>query len=138
MKATFILLLFLFSFGTIGAVSADYSSGLSAYNKGNYKVALSEWLPLAKEGVSQAQYNLGGMYAKGYGVVINDKDAVFWYKKAAEQAHPMAQYNLGLMYLIGAGIGQSFVEAKHWLYLSYENGVDDAEILWNQYELWKY
>ena len=43
------------------------------------------------------------MYAKGYGVGVNDKDAVFWYKKAAEQAHPMAQYNLGLMYLIGAG-----------------------------------
>ena len=90
MKAAFTLLLFVLSFGPIGVVSADYSSGLSAYNKGNYKVAFSEWLPLAEEGISQAQYNLGGMYAKGYGVGVNDKDAVFWYKKAAEQAHPMA------------------------------------------------
>ena len=32
----------------------------------------------------------------------------FWYKKAAEQAHPMAQYNLGLMYLIGAGVANLF------------------------------
>ena len=138
MKSKNILITFLFLVGIVGVASADYSSGLSAYNKGNYKVAFSEWLPLAEEGISQAQYNLGGMYAKGYGVGVNDKDAVFWYKKAAEQAHPMAQYNLGLMYLIGAGVGQSFVEAKHWLYLSYENGVDDAEILWNQYELWEY
>ena len=138
MKSKNILITFLFLVGIVGVASADYSSGLSAYQKGNYKAAFSEWLPLAEQGVSQAQYNLGGLYAKGYGVVINDKDAIFWYKKAAEQAHPMAQYNLGLMYLIGAGVSQSYVEAKHWLYLSYENGVDDAEILWNKYELWDY
>jgi len=138
MQSKFILILFLLSFGSMGIVSADYSSGLSAYKKGDYKTALSEWLPLAEQGISQAQYNLGGMYAKGYGVSLSDKEAIFWYKKAAEQAHPMAQYNLGLMYLIGAGVNQSYIEAKHWLYLSYENGVDDAEILWNKYELWNY
>ena len=79
MKAAFTLLLFVLSFGPIGVVSADYSSGLSAYNKGNYKVAFSEWLPLAEEGISQAQYNIGGIYAIGYGVGVNEKEDVIWY-----------------------------------------------------------
>ena len=35
MKAPFILLLFVFSFGPIGAVSADYSDGWDAYKKEN-------------------------------------------------------------------------------------------------------
>ena len=39
MKLKYILILALFGF--IGVASADYSSGLSAYKKGDYKTALS-------------------------------------------------------------------------------------------------
>jgi TPR repeat protein len=138
MKLEFILIFVLFSVGVSGNVSADYSNGWDAYKNGNYLKALVEWLPLAENGDIEAQYNIAGMYAKGNGVKIDDEKAVYWYKKAAKQGHPRAQYNVGVMYLIGSGVYQSYEDAKPWLQLAYENGVDEAEILWNENELWKY
>jgi len=138
MKPKLILAYTLLSFWVIGTASADYSDGWDAYNKNDYLNALVEWLPLAEQGDSQAQYNIAGMYSNGYGVKVDDEKAVYWYQKAANQGHPKAQYNLGVMYLLGTGIYQSFEDAKPWLQLSYENGVDEAEIIWNQNELWKY
>ncbi len=46
-----------------------------------------------------SQYNLGVMYAKGTGgLEKNEKQAVKWYRKAADQGHALAQYKLGLIY----------------------------------------
>ena len=136
MKLKFILILALCGF--VGVASADYSDGWDAYKNENYLKALVEWLPLAEKGIPQAQYNLAGMYAKGHGVKVDDEKAVYWYRKAALQGHPRAQYNLGVMYILGNGVYQSFEDAKPWLQLAYENGVDEAETIWNQNQLWKY
>ncbi len=38
------------------------------------------------------------MYENGEGVAKDDKQAVYWYRKAADQGYASAQYNLGLMY----------------------------------------
>ena len=138
MKSKFRLISFLLLIGIVGLARADFDDGLNAYKKGNYASALAEWLPIAQTGVTEAQYNLAGMYAKGYGVKINDEQAVFLYKKAAEQGHGRSQYNLGVMYLIGSGTEKSIENAKHWLHLAYENDIDEAETLWNQHELWNY
>jgi len=138
MKSKFILISLIFSIGIVGVATADYSDGLDAYKKGNYASALAEWLPIAQQGVAEAQYNLAGMYAKGYGVKINDEQAVFWYKKAAEQGHGRSQFNLGVMYLIGSGTDKSVENAKHWLHLAYENDINEAETLWYQHELQNY
>jgi hypothetical protein len=70
--------------------------------------------------------------------MMDDNISFDWYKKAAEQGHPKAQYNLGVMYIIGNGTVISLIEAKHWLSLAYDNGVEDVEIIWNKYELWNY
>jgi TPR repeat protein len=44
------------------------------------------------------------MYANGQGVAQDYKEAVNWYRKAAEQGDERAQYNLGVMYAIGQGV----------------------------------
>ncbi|WP_275967705.1 MULTISPECIES: tetratricopeptide repeat protein [unclassified Gammaproteobacteria] len=41
-----------------------------------------------------AQFILGMMYEHGKGVDPDDKEAVKWYRMAAEQGHPGAQKNL--------------------------------------------
>jgi hypothetical protein len=41
------------------------------------------------------------MYASGRGIAKDDTQAVYWFRKAAEQGHAKAQYNLGLMYDYG-------------------------------------
>jgi TPR repeat protein len=50
-------------------------------------------LPLAKQGNADAQNNLGAMYANGKGVSKDDKQAVYWYQKAAAQENTGAQYS---------------------------------------------
>jgi hypothetical protein len=82
-------------------LAADFKKGLDAAKKGNFETALKEWRPLAEQGDSYAQYNLGLMYDYGEGVIEDDTQAVYWFRKAAEQGHAKAQYNLGLMYDYG-------------------------------------
>ena len=40
---------------------------------------------VAEQGDAEAQYNLGIMYANGRGVTQDDKEAVTWFRKGAEQ-----------------------------------------------------
>ena len=44
------------------------------------------------------------MYAFGLGVIKDDKEAVKWYRKAAEQGDASSQYLLGWMYSNGRGV----------------------------------
>ena len=61
------------------SVAADYDKGMNAYDSGDYKSALAEWLPLAKQGDAQAQYSLGIMHDVGEGVLIDYKRAYMWF-----------------------------------------------------------
>ncbi|MEZ9417619.1 tetratricopeptide repeat protein, partial [Vibrio sp. 10N.286.49.E1] len=61
-----------------------------------------------------AQYNLGLSYERGVGVIQDYKEAVSWYRKAAEQGHALAQNNLGVMYEEGRGVSQDYKEAVSW------------------------
>ena len=71
-------------------------------------------LKAAQKGFSEAQNNLGLMYAHGIGVKQDDAQAVHWYRKAAEQGHAGAQCNLGRMYALGLGEKQDYAEAVCW------------------------
>jgi TPR repeat protein len=57
------------------------------------------WRPLAEQGSTGAQYNLGSMYANGKGVTQNNNEAMKWYRLAAAQGDTSAALNLGLMYM---------------------------------------
>ena len=87
--------------------SADYQKGLDAYGRGDYRTALREWEPLAKQGNARAQHNLGWVYRKGLGVTQNYETALKWYKLAADQGNASAQHNLGFMYHQGEGVPQN-------------------------------
>ena len=58
--------------------SQDFQKGLDAYEKGDYATALKEWTPLAEEGDSDAQVNLGYMYYYGEGVMEDIVYAHMW------------------------------------------------------------
>ncbi|NNC22649.1 hypothetical protein HKX42_02185 [Salinisphaera sp. USBA-960] len=70
--------------------------------------------PRAKDGHANAQYNLGVMYANGYGVEQSWAKARQWYRKAAEQHQARAEQNLGVMYAQGRGVAADKAEAVHW------------------------
>ena len=55
-------------------------------------------------------------------MLIDHKQAVNWYRKAAEQGHANAQYNLGGMYEVGHGIQEDLVTAYAWAKIAQANG----------------
>ena len=77
---------------------------------------------LAVGGDKVAQFNLGIMYDHGKGVSEDDKEAVKWYRKSAEQGYAIAQNNLGSKYYNGEGVTQDFKEAVKWYAKSAEQG----------------
>ena len=85
---------------------------------------------LAEGGDKAAQNNLlGAMYDFGLGVPEDDKEAVKWYTKSAEQGDAEAQFNLGYMYYKGEGVPKDYKEAVKWFTKSAEQG--DAQAQYN-------
>ena len=128
MKTLLIRSLLAFSLLTSCPIThAGFDEGLAAYKKRNFATALKEWRPLAEQGNSDAQYNLGLMYTKGQGVPQDFKEAVRWYRLAADQGVASAQYNLGLMYANGQGVPQDFKGAAYWYLLAADQGNSEAQ-----------
>ena len=66
------------------------------------------------------------MYKEGEGVPQDYKEAVKWYRKAADQGSERGQYFLGLMYKEGEGVPQDYIQAHMWYNLSASQGFDYA------------
>jgi len=108
--------------------SADFAKGNEAYLMGDYQAAMAEWQPLAEAGEATSQFGMGLLYANGFGVALNDDQALKWYGLAADQGHPQAQCNLAVMYENGWGVPQSNEAALNWYLLAAEQGVTPAQI----------
>lgn len=93
---------------------ADFQAGVTAYDRGDYKRAFDEWLPLAERDDLAAQRNIGQMYRMGRGVPQNFAKAAKWYGRAAERGLASAQVNLGVLYLRGEGVPKDEAEAARW------------------------
>jgi uncharacterized protein len=76
---------------------ADVKTGVDAWSRGEYPLALKEWRPLAINGDADAQFNMGQAYKLGRGVPLDLQQAEDWYRKAALQGHMQAEDNFGLV-----------------------------------------
>jgi len=52
----------------------------------------------------------------------NYEQAVYWFRRAAEQGHASAQFNLGWMYSQGRGLAQDYEQAVYWYRQAAEQG----------------
>ena len=122
--------LLLFAISALPAVQAaaagDFSSGLSAYNGGDYITAFRDWLTLAEHGDAPAQAGVGFLFHKGLGVAQDDVEAAAWFEKAAEQGQAEAQLLLGSLFFFGEGVPQSYVMAFAWCEIAQSSGESDA------------
>lgn len=84
----------------------------------------------ARQGLAEAQFQLGNMYAYGLADAGADADphrlAAQWYFEAARQGHADAQYSLGILFLSGTGVQQSAEEAQRWIERAAAQGHADA------------
>jgi uncharacterized protein len=117
------LLAVLFLVCLVLPVRADYEKGYKAFQRGDYETALSELLPLAKQGDPKSQHVLGEMYADGLGVDQDYAAAFKWNKLSAEQDYAPAMADLGDLYFYGNGVHQDEEEALKW----YKKGADQGD-----------
>lgn len=85
----------------------------------------------ARQGLADAQFQLGNMYAYGLADPGADADpnriAAQWYFEAARQGHAEAQYSLGILFLSGSGVQQNAAEARRWIERAAAQGHADAQ-----------
>jgi TPR repeat protein len=68
----------------------------------------------------------------GWGSIKNEPEAVYWYRKAAEQGYPAAEYDLGRMLADGRGVPgvdaeKNGAEADAWFRRAAEKGIREAQ-----------
>ena len=71
----------------------------------------------------QAKYILGQMYLVGFNSKVNEKEAMVWFTKAAQQGEEKAQYILGDYY----DKINNYKEAFRWYLMAAKQGVAGAE-----------
>ena len=107
----------------------NLKDGISAYESGEFKLAMTIFSPLAVEGNRSAQFYLGKMYDYGQGTIQDDLKALNWYQKAAKQGHPEAQFGVARMWDGGEGIPMRMELAWAWATIAAEQNVEKANIL---------
>ena len=119
-----ILIAFLLS--PTALLAGDLQKGLNAYDIGDYETCFAECTGPAEEGNATAQFCIGRLYANGFGVMMDDAEALKWYGLAAEQGHAEAQFNLGVMHANGWGVPMNDAEAARYYRMAAEGGFIQA------------
>lgn len=99
---------------------AEVDRGLLAAGRGDFKKAFEEFNECSPEPACQRY--LGEMYEYGRGVTRDEKQAFYWYQKAADQGLASAQNNLGVLYLNGRGVAKDSQQAFYWYQKSADQG----------------
>ena len=107
-------------------LAATLEEGVAAYQLGDYEAAFKIFRPLAEQGNTAAEYNVGQMYRMGRGTTRDFAEAAKWYRLAAGQGDALSQFNLGMMYYNAQGVPQSLVLSHMWLTISALSGADNA------------
>lgn len=106
------------------AYAAGLEAGFAAYERGEHEGAIKLWLPLARRGHAEAQYNLAVVYADGSSLQRDLVKAAVWFRRAAVQGDAEAQFDLGVMY--GTISAPDIVNAYVWMRLAASGGHQDA------------
>jgi TPR repeat protein len=96
----------------------DVRSGIQAWQKGDYRKAVSIWQPLADRGDPDALFNMSQAYRLGRGVRANAATARALLEKAAGQGHLESRTMLGLL-LVQNGEQR---DAVRWLKSAAQDG----------------
>jgi uncharacterized protein len=101
---------------SVATARADFLTGEAAFKAGNYNDAYLQLLGPGHAGDPRAQYLLGQMSDSGLGpIALDPREAVRWYRLAAEKKYPEAQYALARAYATGRGVGQDKDQSLNWL-----------------------
>ncbi|MDH5178549.1 MAG: sel1 repeat family protein [Gammaproteobacteria bacterium] len=101
--------------------------GMRAFSSDDFSRAYRLLLPLAEQGIAEAQFYVGLMYDSGLGTDKNPATAFSWYEQAANKGHSSAQHNLAVAFANGEGTQRDPDKAIHWWKQAAQQGNTDAQ-----------
>lgn len=104
----------------------DYDKGEEYLEAGEYLQAMKAFGRAAKNGNTDAQYQIGIMFLEGQGLAANPEDAAYWFRKAAQNGHMGAQFEIGYCFQNGIGVQADRRIAAEWFWRAAEQGDPDA------------
>lgn len=106
-----------------------YVAGIEAAQKGDYITAYWKFLTAAKEGNTEAQFQVGRMYYVGISEGgQNYSEAARWLLIASKAGHLQAQTMLGNMYARGYGVPKDDTKSLDWTSRAAESGDPVAQV----------
>lgn len=134
-------------------VASSVAAGITAYNRGDIVTAYRLLKAASDAGDSDAEVNLGYLYARGQGTPADQGEALRLYLLSAGQGNPEGMNAVGYKYRYGSGVKIDLPRAVHWfcraalsgdprglnnlaiMYLEgqgVERDLDEARRLWQQ------
>lgn len=114
--------------GFNSSASPEFLAATSAYEKGLVLESLGLCQKAAEKGEAWGQNGFGTMLLLGWGGTRDEKKAIQWFEKAANQNFPEAQYNLALIYRKGVyGVPENVAIAINWLQKAADLGYAKAQ-----------
>ncbi len=95
-------------------IADPWISGQTAYEHGDYDLAMKDLSMAADEGHAAAYTLIGHLYRDGRGVLPDGPEAVRHYTRGAELGQCAAQLSLARMYHIGGTLGRDEAQAERW------------------------
>ena len=92
-----------------------------------YKDAFDLYNKSAAQDNRAAMFYLGNCHYFAWGTTKNDRQAIVWWRRAADKGHPEAQFNIGHAYLMGEGYTKNLNTAISWFRKSAQQGDDKGQ-----------
>ncbi|MCP4474026.1 MAG: sel1 repeat family protein [Gammaproteobacteria bacterium] len=92
----------------------------------DYRQAHYWWTKAAMQQNADAQYDLGLLYHKGYGVKKDNDKTLEWWEKAAKNGEGAMQYKLAMAYLAGKVTKKNPQKAAYWMQQAATNNYRSA------------
>lgn len=120
-----------FSLSGQACLADTLSDALQAINSAKYAEAVAPLKQLSEAGNPVAQMNYGLLHYYGRGVPENEKLAIDWLLKSAQQGNTDAMFHLGNAYTFGSEtpklVADADQEAARWYFKAANSGHADAE-----------
>jgi hypothetical protein len=107
--------------------NSEIASGDAAEKQKDYGQAMQWYQKAAAQGDATADYDIGILYDKGFGVPQDRGQAMEWFQKAAARGDAPAEYKIGQYYRAGLGVTQDYSQAMQWFQKAAAQGNADAE-----------
>jgi TPR repeat protein len=100
-------------------ITVHKKSVFKRHNDPDLISALKYFTRAAEQGNTDAQFEVGQMYAQGLGTAQLFEEAMHWYELSARQGHAKAQFNIAFLYAYGQGVDQDILKAYEWYRISH-------------------